>query len=61
MQNQIQIRPEFQTVVNFLLVCAIFLTLIYLGYKSIELIWAHFTGQIASEMNRWSIATIVYQ
>ncbi len=61
MQNQIQISSEIQTVVSFILVCTISLILIYLGYQSIQLIWNHFTGQIALEMNRWSIAAILYQ
>ena len=61
MQNQIQISSETRIVLDYLLICAIFLALVYIGYQSIESLWSQVTGQMASEIYRWSVGTVLSQ
>ncbi|MDC8000578.1 hypothetical protein POV26_05990 [Aequorivita todarodis] len=59
MKNQIQISSKSRIALDSILVCAVFLALVYIGYQSVEIMYSQLTGQIASEMNRWAAGPII--
>ncbi|WP_342687350.1 hypothetical protein [Aequorivita flava] len=61
MQNSIQISSEFRITLYFLLIFAVSLAVIYGGYRIAELIWNQLAEQIALEINRWSVASLLSQ